>query len=106
MCVCVRARARARACVRACVCVCLHLVIHELEGEGRLPHPTAPHHNHFVEGQGVLALGLRGGHGSAHPALGSRGQEVSSSSGQEVCRTTGRGWGEGASEIDQILQLQ
>lgn len=26
------------------------LVVHELECEGRLPHPAGPHHDHLVEG--------------------------------------------------------
>lgn len=55
------------------------LVIHELEGEGRLPHPSTAHHDHFVEGQRVLSFGLRSGHGSDVEARDTEGVGVKQS---------------------------
>lgn len=46
-------------------CEVSHLVIHELQREGRLPHSPTAHHDHLVQSQRVLAFGLRGCHGSA-----------------------------------------
>lgn len=37
--------------------VCTHLVVHELQGEGGLAHPSAAHHDDLVQGLGgVLCL--------------------------------------------------
>lgn len=41
-----------------------HLVVHELQREGRLPHAAAAHHDHLVENQRGLALVFAGGHDS------------------------------------------
>lgn len=41
-----------------------HLVVHELQGKGRLSHSTAAHHDHLVESQRGLAFVLSGGHDS------------------------------------------
>lgn len=36
---------------------CTHLVVHELQGEGGLAHPSAAHHDDLVQGLGgVLCL--------------------------------------------------
>ena len=39
-----------------------HLVVHELQGESRLPYASTTHHDHLVEGQGTLVLALIGSH--------------------------------------------
>ncbi len=55
-----------------------HLVVHELQGEGRLPHASAAHHDHLVEDQRGLVLVLAGGHDSG----------LSKSSGSQLHLTT------------------
>ena len=41
-----------------------YLIVHELQGQGRLAHPSAANHDDLVEGQGALALALV----CSHPA--------------------------------------
>lgn len=48
-----------------------HLIVHELQGERRLPHAAAAHHDHLVEDQGGLVLVLARGHGSGPGRVGS-----------------------------------
>lgn len=40
-----------------------YLVVHKLQGEGRLAHAATAHHDYLVENQGRLVLVLTGGHG-------------------------------------------
>lgn len=39
-----------------------YLIIHELQGEGRLAHTSAAHHDHLVQGQGALVFSFTGRH--------------------------------------------
>ena len=55
-----------------------HLVIHELQREGGLPHSAAAHHDHLMEGQRGLVLVLAGGHVSG----------LRRSSSSQLCLTT------------------
>lgn len=55
-----------------------HLVIHELQGQRRLPHTAAAHHDHLMEDQGGLVLVLTRGHGSG--LRRSRGSQVQAGS--------------------------
>lgn len=40
-----------------------YLVVHKLQGEGRLAHAATAHHDYLVENHGRLVLVLTGGHG-------------------------------------------
>lgn len=39
-----------------------HLIVHELQGEGRLPHAAAAHHDHLVQRQRALVFTFTGRH--------------------------------------------
>lgn len=41
-----------------------YLVVHKLQGEGRLAHAATAHHDHLMENQGCLVLVLTRGHDS------------------------------------------
>lgn len=64
-----------------------HLVVHELQREGRLPHATAAHHDHLMESQRGLALVLAGGHDSGlwKPAGTGRDQQDQAETSRDQC---------------------
>lgn len=39
-----------------------HLIVHKLQGKGRLPHASTAHHDHLVQCQGALVFTFTGSH--------------------------------------------